>query len=158
MGKNTELENVFEASYVKKSCALLTAHLMGLPIPEVLHDEYLFVLQEAPRLLDVMIDMTLSRERYWAQGTQLIQVKQAVVQGVWPFEPKLKQLPHWTLGIEKLLNTKGFFDLTQLNSLDPVKLREILSEAYTKGSNDVSHLISESENAQSPDSKTPDQR
>lgn len=59
--KDKDSEELFRTSYVRKTCTLLNAHLLGLSMPDSLHPEYLFVLQEAPKLLDVMIDMTLSR-------------------------------------------------------------------------------------------------
>eukprot|EP00483_Globobulimina_turgida_P000892 UN00893 len=101
-----QLDNIFSAGYARKAAALLHGHLMGMQIPTSLYEEYMYVLQEAPRLLDVMIDMTVSRERFWAQTIQLIQLKQAIIQGVWPMESYLKQLPYWTTHIDKLIRKK----------------------------------------------------
>jgi len=141
-----KLDNTFAASYVRKASALLHGHLIGLSIPESLKEEYLFVLQEAPRLLDVFIDMTLSRERYLIQGIQLIQLKQAIIQGVWPFESKLKQLPHWTPAIDRALIKEGYDDILKLNFLLPDKLHELLMKVYSKYSNDYSDLLSNDDN------------
>ena len=113
-----EIDNIFSESYARKAAALLHAHLMGMQIPKSLYGEYMLVLQEAPRLLDVMIDMTVSRERFWAQTMQLIQLKQAIIQGVWPMESHLKQLPHWTPAIDKGIRKKGLNSILQLNFLD----------------------------------------
>ena len=126
---------------MRRSSALLNAHLIGLPIPDELKEDYLFVLQEAPRLIDVMIDMTLSRERFWAQGLQLIQMKQAIIQGVWPFESNLKQLPHWTEGVDRSLVTKKLKNITDMNFLNGNELRDILTDAYKNYSSDYSFLI-----------------
>jgi len=136
------LDNIFNASYARKAAALLHAHLMGMQVPPLLAPEYMLVLQEAPRLLDVMIDMTVSRERFWAQTMQLIQLKQAIIQGVWPMESYLKQLPHWTPAIDKGLRKKGFTNLLQLNFLNDEQLKETLTEVYSEYSEDHSHLIS----------------
>ncbi len=144
--------HAFEAAYCQKAVALISAHLMGIPVPEEIKDEYLFVLMEAPRLLDVMIDGTLSRERFAQQGIQLIQVKQAIVQNCWPFESKLKQLPHWTVGLDKYLRAKNSIkvdhgpkgelgDLLQLNMFSPKELDDVLMNAYGKGTEDMSYLI-----------------
>ena len=91
------LDNVFNASYARKAAALLHAHLMGMQIPTQLYAQYMIVLQEAPRLLDVMIDMTVTRERFWAQTMQLIQLKQAIIQGVWYVPYFLTQWPSYNL-------------------------------------------------------------
>eukprot|EP00484_Ammonia_sp_Unknown_P000864 CAMPEP_0197021852 /NCGR_PEP_ID=MMETSP1384-20130603/2738_1 /TAXON_ID=29189 /ORGANISM="Ammonia sp." /LENGTH=988 /DNA_ID=CAMNT_0042449767 /DNA_START=51 /DNA_END=3017 /DNA_ORIENTATION=+ len=136
------LDNLFEASYARKAAALLHAHLMGMQIPKDLYAEYMLVLQEAPRLLDVMIDMTVSRERFWAQTMQLIQLKQAIIQGVWPMESHLKQLPHWTPNVDKAIRKRGYNSILALSFLDDEKLSELLNEVYSKYSEDHSHLIS----------------
>merc|ERR1712154_222562 len=136
------LDNIFNASYARKAAALLHAHLMGMQIPSSLYGEYMIVLQEAPRLLDVMIDMTVSKERFFPQTMQLIQLKQAIIQGVWPMESYLKQLPHWTPAIDKCLRKRNLVDLLQLNFMDKETLEKLLSDVYSEYSEDHSHLIS----------------
>merc|ERR1712083_190674 len=136
------LDNVFNASYARKAAALLHAHLMGMQIPTQLYPQYMLVLQEAPRLLDVMIDMTVSRERFFPQTMQLIQLKQAIIQGVWPMESYLKQLPHWTPAIDKGLRKRNLTDILQLNFFSKEKLEQTLSDVYSEYSEDHSHLIS----------------
>merc|ERR1712154_671153 len=137
-----QLDNIFSASYARKAAALLHSHLMGMQIPTSLYGEYMIVLQEAPRLLDVMIDMTVSRERFWAQTMQLIQLKQAIIQGVWPMESHLKQLPHWTPAIDKGVRKNGYQSILALNFLSNDELNETLKKVYSEYSEDHSHLIS----------------
>merc|ERR1712154_539782 len=114
----------------------------GMQIPTALYPEYMIVLQEAPRLLDVMIDMTVSRERFWAQTMQLIQLKQAIIQGVWPMESHSKQLPHWTPAIDKGVRKNGYQSILALNFLKEKDLNETLKKVYSEYSEDHSHLIS----------------
>eukprot|EP01084_Bolivina_argentea_P216326 367552_1 len=136
------LDNIFNASYARKAAALLHAHLMGMTIPTSLYTQYMLVLQEAPRLLDVMIDMTVSRERFFPQTMQLIQLKQAIIQGVWPMESHLKQLPHWTPAIDQGIRKKGYPSVLALNFLGPDELCDTLNNVYSEYSEDHSHLIS----------------
>ena len=124
-----------------KASTLIHAHLFGLQIPASLNDEYLFILQECPRLLDVMIDMTLSRERFFNQGLLLIQVKQSIIQGVWPTESPLKQLPEWKPSIDKALTSKGYKSLIKLNRLKNDELKTLLFDTYKKYYNDNSNLF-----------------
>ena len=137
-----QLDNIFSAGYARKAAALLHAHLMGMQIPQSLLGEYMLILQEAPRLLDVMIDMTVSRERFFPQTMQLIQLKQAIIQGVWPMESHLKQLPHWTPAIDKGLRKDGHQSILLLNFLDEDKLKSTLSNVYQEYTDDQSHIIS----------------
>merc|ERR1712154_640645 len=146
-----QLDNIFSASYARKAAALLHAHLMGMQIPSSLYGEYMIVLQEAPRLLDVMIDMTVSRERFWAQTMQLIQLKQAIIQGVWPMESHLKQLPHWTPAIDKGIRKNGYQSILQLNFLNDEELKKTLSSVYSEYSEDHSHLISPLKDNENPE-------
>merc|ERR1712129_684841 len=97
---------------------------------------------EAPRLLDVMIDMTVSRERYWAQTLQLIQLKQAIIQGVWPMESHLKQLPHCTPAIDKGVRKNDYTSILALNFLSNEELNDTLKKVYSEYSDDHTHLIS----------------
>jgi len=136
------IENLFNASYARKAAALLHAYLMNMQIPKALYSEYMLVLQEAPKLLDVMIDMTVTREHFGAQAVQLIQLKQAIIQSVWPMESHLKQLPHWTPAIDQGLRKRGYHSVTALNFLDDESLRQALNEVYTQYSEDHSHLVS----------------
>merc|ERR1712154_153043 len=145
------LDNVFNASYARKAAALLHAHLMGMQIPTQLYAQYMIVLQEAPRLLDVMIDMTVSRERFWSQTMQLIQLKQAIIQGVWPMESHLKQLPHWTPAIDKGIRKNGYQSILHLNFLDDQQLKDTLNTVYSEYSEDHSHLISPLKDNENPE-------
>eukprot|EP01084_Bolivina_argentea_P282792 484158_1 len=143
--RQTTMDNMFDISYINKCCVLLTAHLLGVQIPNSLHDEYLYVLQKAPHLIDVMIDMTLSRERYWFQTLQLIHLKQAIFQGVWPKESILKQLPHWTVTIDKGIRNNGFNNILELNYLNNDQLETLLYKIYKRYS-DNSYLMNENAN------------
>eukprot|EP00486_Rosalina_sp_Unknown_P015480 CAMPEP_0201595974 /NCGR_PEP_ID=MMETSP0190_2-20130828/192805_1 /ASSEMBLY_ACC=CAM_ASM_000263 /TAXON_ID=37353 /ORGANISM="Rosalina sp." /LENGTH=607 /DNA_ID=CAMNT_0048056153 /DNA_START=2205 /DNA_END=4025 /DNA_ORIENTATION=- len=145
-----EIDNIFSESYARKAAALLHAHLMGMQIPKTLYGEYMLVLQEAPRLLDVMIDMTVSRERFWAQTMQLIQLKQAIIQGVWPMESHLKQLPHWTPAIDKGIRKKNYQSILALNFLDNNQLNTTLKSVYNEYSEDHSHLVSVLKDTEGP--------
>ena len=75
-----------------------------------------------------MIDMTVSRERYWSQTLQLIQLKQAIIQGVWPMESHLKQLPHWTPAIDRELRKLEFENILKLNFLSENDLKNVLNK------------------------------
>ena len=143
--KKLNVKGLFNASYVERACVFLNAHLIGLTIPNELKEEYLLVLQEAPKLLDVMIDMTLQRERYLTQSMMLIRIKQAIIQGVWPFESNLKQLPYWTKKIDSSLKQNKCDTITDLNFLDEKNLRAVLTEAYKEDKGTNANLISDSD-------------
>merc|ERR1712083_767322 len=89
-----------------------------------------------------------------AQTMQLIQLKQAIIQGVWPMESHLKQLPHWTPAIDKGVRKNGYQSILALNFLKEDELNETLKKVYSEYSEDHSHLISplkEDENALNDD-------
>eukprot|EP01084_Bolivina_argentea_P276678 472142_1 len=124
-----QLDDIFTASYGRKAAALLIAHLMGIVIPLSLHSQYIIVLKDAPRLLDVMIDFW-AVEGFEAQTIQLIQLKQAIIQSVWPMESHLKQLPYWNLEIDQAIRQKGYKSILALNFLDNKELKEMLNKVY----------------------------
>lgn len=119
-----------DMQYIRKSTVLLTAHLLGLDIPSSLYDQYLFVLSKVPKILNIMIDITILRERYWLQTKQLIQLKQALIQGVWPTESVLKQLPDWTPTFDRGMKKKGHKDILSLSNLPDAELKSALEQGY----------------------------
>eukprot|EP01083_Nonionella_stella_P080084 219879_1 len=132
---------IFNIPYVRKCTVLLTAHLLMMPIAASLHSEYLFALHNAPRLIDVMIDVTLSRQNYWMQTLQLIQLKQAIFQGVWPNESVLKQLPNWTPSVDKAIRKKGYHDIVALNYLKNDSLKSLLSPIYSENDDVMENAV-----------------
>lgn len=116
---NTNWNTKDNSLYPKYAMTLLDAHLTDTEVPVALKAMSTYVLKEAPKLLDVMIDMTLQRQ-FINTGSSLLELKQRVVQG--RVNPKsLEQLPYYQVysdRFDKVLpkhKLKHLCDVTRLS-------------------------------------------
>eukprot|EP00494_Astrolonche_serrata_P033555 UN33824 len=93
-----------DANYSKYAATLLYCHLKGIELPLCLKPMMNYFLKETPKLLDVMIDMTLQRQ-FVHTGIALIDLKQRVVQGRQIQDKPVQQLPYYTDKWDSALKT-----------------------------------------------------
>merc|ERR1712217_425510 len=71
---NTNWATKDKSLYSKYAMTLIDAHLTDTEVPVALKPMSTYVLKEAPKLLDVMIDMTLQRQ-FINTGSSLLELK-----------------------------------------------------------------------------------
>jgi len=121
-----------ECNYVRWTAAILHSFLNGIP-RQVLHDELEFILEEAPRLLDVMIDLICTRSDYMNTGIALVELKQRLLQGLNFGDSDMKQLPiRLSLEREKLLKECNFDRLIRLVQNPPEKVEEVMMKVLAE--------------------------
>jgi len=128
--KITKLPKEWEdCNYVKWTSALLHAFLNGTS-PKYLQEETEYVLQETPRLMDVMIDLICTRSDYMLTGIALLELKQRLVQGLSFGEPNLRQLPiQWTDEIYEKLKEAEKRELLDVIQSKPEDCKKMLKAA-----------------------------
>jgi len=126
---NTNWNTKDNSMYSKYAMTLMNAHLTNTEIPVALQPMFTYVLKECPKLLDVMIDMTLQRQ-FIETGSSLLELKQRVVQG--RVNPKpLDQLPYYQVYKERfdsVLPQYKFKHLRDVIRLDDEKLIKLVEE------------------------------
>jgi len=134
-------EEWYECDYVRWTAAILHSFLNGNP-PQILHDELEFILEEAPRLLDVMIDLICTRSDYMNTGVALVELKQRLVQRLKFGETDLRQLPiPWTPEKEKIFKENKISKLIDLVQQTPENVEEIMKKVLTE--DEYKRLISD---------------
>jgi len=135
-----------ECDYVRWTAAILHSFLNGKP-RQYLHDELEFILEEAPRLMDVMIDLICTRSDYMNTGIALVELKQRLIQGLKFGDSDMKQLPvRWTAEREKLLKDNQIDRLIRLVQNAPEKVDELMKkileeEEYTERISDIKKML-----------------
>jgi len=135
-----------ECDYVRWTAAILHSFLNGSP-PPYLHDELEFILEEAPRLLDVMIDLICTRSDYMNTGVALVELKQRLIQGLKFGDSDLKQLPiPWSPEKEKIFKDNKVNRLIHLVQQDPDSVDEIMKKVqkedeYKRCISDVKKML-----------------
>jgi len=137
-----------KCNYIRWTSTLLHAFLLG-NLPTQLQNELRFILQEAPRLLDVMIDLTLTRSDFMKTGIALIELKQRLLQGIWFGEPDLCQLPFKGGSKKEILEglkQQGYKRLLDCCQCKPEDFDQVLKEVcdeeqYLSSGHNVSEML-----------------
>ena len=103
---------------------LIHAYLLRLDIPAVLQEDLKVILQNAPKLLETMFDITLSK-KFFIPSRSSIELTQLLAQGLWLHQSPFLQLPFLTEETLKPFSRKGIKTLRQLASLSKTARREL---------------------------------
>lgn len=120
-----------DALYTKYATTLLFAHMNpNCQVPSSLKPMMTYFLKETPKLLDVMIDMTLQRQ-FLKTGVTLLDLKQRVVQCRKRSDSPLSQLPYYQIyseSFDKALTKFKIRSLQDVVRMDDKQLDELLQE------------------------------
>merc|ERR1719464_1840654 len=120
-----------DALYTKYATTLLFAHMNpNCQVPSCLNPMMTYFLKETPKLLDVMIDMTLQRQ-FLKTGITLLDLKQRVVQCRKRTDTPLSQLPYYQVYSETFDKTLAKLKIRSLQDvirMDEKELDELLQE------------------------------
>lgn len=115
-----------DCDYVRWTAAILHSYLSNSS-PPYLHDELEMILEESPRLLDVMIDLVCTRSDYMTTGIALVELKQRLIQGLSFGESDMKQLPiPWSHESEMRLKENQISRLIHLVQNTPENVEKIM--------------------------------
>ncbi|KAG9307026.1 hypothetical protein G9A89_003077 [Geosiphon pyriformis] len=120
----------------KKANALLHAHLLRINVTEeVLLRDQIFIVEKAANLLNGILDVALAHQ-WLAPTIHCMELRQLLVQAVWPGENPLVQLPHINHDVlramkSKKRNIRSVAQLREMNEGDrKILLRTLTDSQY----------------------------
>lgn len=100
-----------------KANVLLQAHFSRTRLPVELRADQQKVLKQALKLIQAMVDV-ISSNGWWKPAMDAMELAQMVVQGMWTYDPILKQVPHLTEEIIAACTAAGVTRIEDITDLE----------------------------------------
>eukprot|EP01118_Nematostelium_gracile_P018858 TRINITY_DN8529_c0_g1_i1.p1 TRINITY_DN8529_c0_g1~~TRINITY_DN8529_c0_g1_i1.p1 ORF type:complete len:411 (-),score=113.76 TRINITY_DN8529_c0_g1_i1:30-1238(-) len=104
---------------------LLQAHFSRRQLPVDLNIDQSFILENATRLLQAIVDV-ISSNSWLNPALAAMELSQMITQAVWDSDPTLKQVPHFNTDIIHRLKERGVEDIFSLMELEDAERNQLL--------------------------------